>query len=331
LTELLVTMGVLVVLVFLFTQLLNSAATTMTLGNKRMDADSQARQLLDRMTIDFAQMVKRSDVDYYLKSSSGPASDCGVCGLETGNDQAAFYSTVPGYYPTPTAIPTATPIGASSVSLVSYRINSDNSPGGSAFYNRMQRMGKALAWNGVSTGLTPVVSLPQTIGGNWPPAVSPSAADPTSYEVIGPQVFRFEYYYLLKGQVVRSITATTYNPIFTDTPWDTRISGHTNVSAMQDVAAIVVAIAVIEPKSKVLLDNSAQVPPPNDNITRLGAQLIDWGNTTCAGCPSQSQWQATPGSLLTQWQAALDANALGLPRPGISGIRLYERYFYLSQ
>jgi hypothetical protein len=195
----------------------------------------------------------------------------------------------------------------------------------------MQRMGKALAWNGVSTGLTPVVSLPQTIGGNWPPAVSPSAADPTSYEVIGPQVFRFEYYYLLKGQVVRSITATTYNPIFTDTPWDTRISGHTNVSAMQDVAAIVVAIAVIEPKSKVLLDNSAQVPPPNDNITRLGAQLIDWGNTTCAGCPSQSQWQTTPGTLLTQWQAALDANALGLPRPGISGIRLYERYFYLSQ
>ena len=53
LAELLVTMTVLVLLVFLFTQLLNSAATTMTLGNKRMDADSQARQLLDRMAIDF--------------------------------------------------------------------------------------------------------------------------------------------------------------------------------------------------------------------------------------------------------------------------------------
>ena len=67
LTELLVTVGVIVLLVFLFTQLLNSAATIMTLGNKRMDADSQARQVLDRMAIDFAQMVKRSDVDYYLK------------------------------------------------------------------------------------------------------------------------------------------------------------------------------------------------------------------------------------------------------------------------
>ena len=40
-------------------QLLNSAATITTLGHKQMDADSQARQLLDRMAIDFAQMVKR--------------------------------------------------------------------------------------------------------------------------------------------------------------------------------------------------------------------------------------------------------------------------------
>ena len=63
LAELLVTVGVLVVLVLLFTQLLNSTATITTLGHKQMDADSQARQLLDRMAIDFAQMVKRSDVD----------------------------------------------------------------------------------------------------------------------------------------------------------------------------------------------------------------------------------------------------------------------------
>src|SRR5439155_19066651 len=66
LVELSVSMGVLVLLVLLFTQFLNSAATVTILGYKKMDADSQARQLLDRMTIDFAQMVKRSDVDYYL-------------------------------------------------------------------------------------------------------------------------------------------------------------------------------------------------------------------------------------------------------------------------
>src|SRR5438874_3619986 len=140
LVELSVTMGVLVLLVLLFTQLFNSAATVTILGYKKMDADSEARQVLDRMTFDFAQMVKRSDVDYFLKAS-GTASDCGACGPQTGgNDQAAFFSTVPGYYPTPTAIPVASPIGPSPVSLVSYRINSDSSPSASAFYNRMQRM-----------------------------------------------------------------------------------------------------------------------------------------------------------------------------------------------
>src|SRR5262249_16205246 len=69
LAELLVTVGVLVLLVFLTAQLLITAATVTTLGHKQMDADAQARQLLDQMVIDFAQMMKRSDVDYYVKSS----------------------------------------------------------------------------------------------------------------------------------------------------------------------------------------------------------------------------------------------------------------------
>src|SRR5438552_6138879 len=96
LVELLVTIGVLVILVLLATQLLNSAASITTLGHKQMDGDAQARQLLDRMAIDFAQMVKRSDVDYYLKSS---ATGAGVRNLlQPGNDKIAFYSAVPGYY-----------------------------------------------------------------------------------------------------------------------------------------------------------------------------------------------------------------------------------------
>src|SRR5215472_13230456 len=65
LAELLVTTGVLVLLVFLGAQLLTTAATVTILGHKKMDADSQARQLLDRMAVDFSQMIKRSDVNYY--------------------------------------------------------------------------------------------------------------------------------------------------------------------------------------------------------------------------------------------------------------------------
>ena len=123
-------MGVLVLLVLLFTQLLNSAATITTLGHKQMDADSQARQLLDRMAIDFAQLVKRSDVDFFAKGTVAPNS---VGGAMAGNDQIAFYSAVPGYYPSTGS--------QSPVSLVAYRINSDST---ASSYNRMERMGKGL-------------------------------------------------------------------------------------------------------------------------------------------------------------------------------------------
>ena len=280
LAELLVSIGVLVLLILLATQLLNSAATITTLGHKQMDADSQARQLLDRMAIDFAQMVKRNDVDFFAKGTAAPNS---VGGAMAGNDQIAFYSTVPGYYPSTGS--------KSPVSLVAYRINSLS---GATPFNKMERLGKGLVWNGVSTTDTPVVFLPLTIGpslasplGTWPAAVSSSLADPNgNYEIIGPQVFRFEYCYLLTDGS-RSI-----------------LPG--NISGM---AAIVADIVVIDPKSRVLLTDT--------QITTIAAGLSDY----TAGM--------VPGQLRTNWQTYLDG-ITNLPRPAISGIRLYERYFYLS-
>jgi len=281
LAELLITVGVLVLFALLATQLLNSTAIVTALAYQQMDADSQARQLLDRMAVDFAQMVKRADVDYYLKSPSSPQS---------GNDQVTFYTALPGYFATsPSPAPSYT--GKSSVSLVSYRVNSDST---SVSYNRTERLAKGLAWNGVSSSWIPVMFLPQTISSNWPSAVSTSAAD-GDYEIIGAQAFRFEYYYLLK------------NGNLSTTPWD-RTSGHTSVSGMQDVAAIIVDIAAIDSKSKALLSNS--------NITTLIQMLADYNGQV-------------PGALIANWQSTLDGNT-SLPRPALSGIRLYERYFYLS-
>jgi hypothetical protein len=235
-----------------------------------MDADSQARQLLDRMAVDFTHIVKRSDVDYYFKGSP-PAN------TQAGNDQIAFYSTVPGYYPSS---------GSSSpLSLVVYRVNAQN---------KLERMGKGLVWNGVTTG-TPLVFLPLTISGTWPAATN---GDPDNdYEEAGQRVFRFEYSYLLTDGT-RSVVPGS-------------ISG---------LAGIVVDIAVIDSKSKVLVTNA--------QISSLVGSLIDWGDTSCANCPTQTQWPTLPGLLRAQWRAAVDANAIGLPRPVISGIRLYERYFY---
>jgi hypothetical protein len=307
LAELVVSVGVLVILVFLATQLFNSAAIVTTLGNKQMDADSQARQLLDRMALDVAQMVKRSDVDYYLKSAApGPLRRV----LQPGNDQIAFYSAVPGYYPSTGS--------QSPLSLVAYRVNSDST---TSTYNKMERMDKGLVWNAVSTTDTPVVFIPipvasplslgdgqmQTPTPTPTPAASPAwpqagnmAAD-ASYEIVGSQVFRFEYYYLLA------------NGAFSDIPWNSS-AGHFALNGIQDVSAIVVDIAVIDPKSKALLTDTQLATlstPGNANF------LTDYTSGM------------TPGQLRTQWQNKVNA-ITSLPQAALSGIRFYERYLYLS-
>jgi hypothetical protein len=314
LAELVVSVGVLVVLVLLFTQLLKSTASITTLGHKQMDADAQARQLLDRMAIDFAQMVKRSDVDYLVKSSATPPpapSPTPRYLPQPGNDEIAFYSTVPGYYP---ATGSQSPL-----SLVAYRVNSNSTL---SSYNKMERMGKGLVWNAVSTTDTPVVFMPIPVASPLPDAELPvpppnplptpawpqagNMATDAAYEVVGPQVFRFEYYYLMR------------NGSFSSIPWISPL--HNSVSGMQDVSAIVVDIAVIDPKSQVLL-NSAQ-------IATLAGTLIDYGAPAAAGCTTPN-WQSSAGELRRQWRCALDGTT-GLPRQAVSGIRLYERYFYLS-
>jgi len=265
LVELLVSVGVLVLLVLLCSQLLNSAVTITTLGHKQMASDSQARQLFDRMAIDFAQMIKRSEMNYYFKG--------GIGGSQAGNDQIAFYSAVPGYYSTTTAT-TQSPI-----SIIAYRINAQN---------KAERLGKGLLWNGVSFAEAPLVF--------WQGMPAPTETDyGTSGEIIGPQVFRFEYCYLATDGTL-SITPP-------------------GISSM---AAIIADIAVIDPTSKVLLNNA--------QITSLAGRLVD------------SSVNMIPGQLRTTWQNKLngiinpnspdfDPN---MPRQAISGIRLYERFFYLS-
>ena len=309
LAELLVSVGVLVLLVLLATQLLDSAAIIATLGHKQMDTDSQGRELLDRMSIDVRQMVKRLDVDYLLKAST-TESDCTSCSAQAGdgtgaNDQIAFYSNVPGYYPSGTSGPQQ-----SSVSIVGYRIKTDPNTLG----NRMERLGEGLVWNG-ATSDTRLDGRPASVV-FWA-ALNPWAnATNSALDLVGRQVFRFEYYYLLRG-ATDATRGLNYPSILSDTPWDTRLL-HASVSAMRDVAAVVVDVAVVDPRSRVVLNNSSQVLPPNDNITRLAGSLSDFA----AGM--------TPGELRARWRATIDGNDLGLPRSAISGIRVYERYLYLS-
>ena len=273
LAELLVSIAVLVALVLLFSRLFLSAATITLSGNKRIETDGQIRPLFERVAVDLAQMVRRTDVDYYFKSVANP---------QAGNDQIAFYSTVPGYH--------VSSVSPSPVSLVAYRVNSDTAARG---FNKLERMAKALLWNGDSTSSAPMVFSPLTISATWPTAVGWTADH--DYELIGPDVFRFEYYYILR------------NGTLSITPWDT-VSGHTTISGWQDVAAISICIAAIDPKSRLLASES--------DLNTLAGTMNDFSVSMNAG------------DLLTQWQSGL-YSAHNIPRPTLSAVRLYERTFAL--
>src|SRR5881296_4665403 len=165
LTELLVSIVVLIIITLMLTQLMTTSSAITRTAHKHIDTDTQARVVFDRMALDFAQMLKRSDVDYYLKQKAGYNGHGNGHGwghtrtTDLGSDQIAFFSQVPGYNSTGSSF-------QSPISLVAYRVNQDDANASTdPAYLKLQRMGKALLWNGVFNGTStnaifPIVFLP---------------------------------------------------------------------------------------------------------------------------------------------------------------------------
>src|SRR5438094_4402610 len=120
LAELLVSMAVLIIITLMLTQLMTSSTAITRTAHKHIDTDTQARVVFDRMALDFAQMLKRTDIDYYVKQRSGYKGHGNGHGWgqgkngDKGSDQIAFFSAVPGYYPGSYGSP---------ICLVAYRVN----------------------------------------------------------------------------------------------------------------------------------------------------------------------------------------------------------------
>jgi type II secretory pathway component PulJ len=347
LTELLVSMFVLVIIIFMVNQVLNSATAITRTGHKHFDTDTQARVVLDRMALDFAQMVKRTDVDYYVKQRNGynGHGNGHGCGQgkngDKGSDQIAFFSHVPAYNPDPS---TYSATKQSPISLVAYRVNESNSGQDTARYGRLERMAKGLLWNGVNNKINgqgvyyPIVfstgQLTACNNGPCDPWASVWSAAITNdnnsrdddYEIIGPGVFRFEYYYLLKNGRV------------TDWPWDRfdfpnqiTITNPANIGLSQ-IEAIAVSIAVIDPAGRALIQAASSNAGYGD-ILDLAAELPDFKNTCGRG-----NGQRTLGDLENQWNTILQSVAQTgqtpqgklIPREAAKGIRVYNRYFDLK-
>ena len=354
LAEVLVSVFVLVLLTIMFSQLMTSATGITRTHHKQFDTDTQARVVLDRMALDFAQIIKRTDVDYYVKqpvyNGHGNGHGCGQArGSDLTSDQIAFYSQVPAYNPNPSAFSSTK---QSPLSLIAYRVNESND---AARSGRLERMSKGLLWNGVSNLTSgtnvyyPIVFKTGQIDSScninscpcnatadpwktvWKGAIcntNSNSSDP-DYEIVGPGVFRLEYYYILKNGRV------------TDWPWDRfDDAGRTSILAptsigLSRIEAIAVSIAVIDPQSRALIKQANQANTAYGTILDLADALADFKNT----CGRGGGGQKSLGDLERQWKEQLDYTVQHgqpqnsgklFPPEAVKGIQVYNRYFDLK-
>jgi len=343
LVELLVSICVLLIIVFFVAQLMTSAGTIMRPGSKHFNTDTQGRVVLDRIALDFAQMLKRTDVDYYVKQPvnyNGHGNGHGwgkkIQTGQQGSDQIAFFTQVPGYYPSGAQSP---------VSLVAYRVN-QNTTANTPPYMRLERLSKGLLSNGSDPGNNPgttasfpIVFLPQTISGvgkPWAAAINNSntcgnntnnSCD-SSYETIGPGVFRMEYYYVLKSGLA------------TDIPWDrtlrpnqTTISSPVSIG-LTDVEAIGVVIAVIDSEGRALMDANASTPG-YASMLDLSSDLADFATAPGRGIGNANKYigglEAIWESTIEQWASTGQTSVPSYVPPAVaSAIKIYSRTFDLK-
>src|SRR5438067_10647473 len=93
LVELLVAMSVLVLLIMLVVQLVNSASIATSTSDKQLDADAQAQIVFSQMGKDFSAMPQRKDLDCFFWKNTAPGQTGGW-----NNDLFFFYSETAGYY-----------------------------------------------------------------------------------------------------------------------------------------------------------------------------------------------------------------------------------------
>jgi type II secretory pathway pseudopilin PulG len=258
LLELLVAITLLVLLLLIVTQLINSTTATTANASKRMDADSHARMIFDRMAIDFDKMVKRTDLDYaFLK--------------QTGNDAMWFYSEAPAYF---TGSPGAS--ARSTVSLVGYRINSSY---------QLERLGKGLEWDGTPTstlgGSVVFLTYPpgnntplplSTLVGNWPATVTTLSTDP-DYNVLSDQAYRLEFYFQLRDGTLST------NPY---------IPPATTINGFKDVSAVIVAIAILDGSSRKIVKRDLANPTLLDSA--VANQMISALPDAVSGASIAQTW-----------------------------------------
>ena len=216
LVEMMTALLVLSLLVVLMAQLFSSASILTKASTARLDADTEARLVFDRMADDLTWMLRRPDVDFHFvkqpDNGTNPPS-------APYSDTCFFFSEVPGYYSS------SETLAESNAALIGYRINSTT--------YQMERLARGLAWDSDgSTAGVPLVFLTfnnysgpvltdytpaytSTILGAFPetPALDqPGNTDPY-FHVLGDSVFRLEFCFFLKDGTYSVVPAMNYAPL----------------------------------------------------------------------------------------------------------------------
>ncbi len=293
-------------------QIVSETQTISAASEKSLGSDGESRLVFDRISVDVARMVRRADVDYLLNR-------------QPGNDSLFFYSEAPSFPVTGSTLQQQ-----NSVSLVGYRINAQY---------QLERLGKGLTWSATpSDGMVfltyasyPLTASSTPVSGStlltaFPTVVNSGSTD-ANYHVLGPDVFRFEFCYLLNPYLT---TAGSRQPAaYSNVPWNSTHSYAMNSTTvartdltgigLSDVQALVVSIAILDSTSRKLL------PSPTSLGTTAGL-LKDPLNTDLAGTP--------PTLMATTWQSAINGGSFltgaGIPKAAAGQVRVYQRVFPLN-
>ena len=245
LLEMMTATAILVLLVALLAPIFSSLSSTASKSGGKLQVDVLARQALDRIGRDLAQMPTREGLDYFLSK-------------QKGNDEFSFFSSVPGIL---SAAGGTVSDPASGISLVSYRVNNDPL---SSNYMKLERLAVAQPFNfltfltyDAAGELVPSTGITQALG----------VTAEGDYHILCDGVFRFELGFLLKDGSYEPLPMdTAKNPSNPNAPgfreWSPLPHGFARVRVpdgpsntvfrplgWQDVAAIVVTLAVIDPAS----------------------------------------------------------------------------------
>lgn len=270
LVEFLLSAAILSLLLVVVTMMVDATSRVATRSGNRMDAENEARLVFDRMNLDFNGILQREDVDFVLRKNG--------TGLPGVNDELYFYSEVPGS--------SVSPAQQSEVSLAGYRIGNRS---------KLERLARELVWSDPATSNPDQLTfLPRRILDNTNWAANLQAGSSQCFQLLGDQTFRLEFSFLLKPP-----PGTTNPPALA-----------TSAARLTDIAAIIVALGVLDQRSGVIVSN----------YDRLIESLPD------------AQANA---EILSSWTTVIEkpdfATRAALPPTAAAAVRVYQRIFPLDR